>query len=178
MALEKSDLDSAKKIIFVQERISSVSDLVGGASAEGYAKKLAEIVENYRVPLPAAEDIDTQIARLRHSFDPDEFIAELLELRDITRTTYLEFKKLETVIKSSNLSSALGAEAYVRHLSRLDTEFKSWAAPLREQIDVEVTHFLQGGNRGETLSLTDSMRIEDEVLEEWNGIKNIMDSQF
>ena len=121
MAFEQSDLDSAKKLIFAQERISSVSDLVGEASAKGHAKKLAEIVENHRAPLPAAEDIDTHIARLRRSFDPDAFITELSELRDITRTTHLEFKKLEAVIKSSNLSSALGAEDYVRHLNRLNT---------------------------------------------------------
>ena len=178
MALENSDLVKAQKLIFGQERVSSVRDLVGEASARGHTKKLAKIVENYRVPLPAAEDINTQIVRLQRSFDPDVFITELLELRDITRTTYLEFKKLETVIKSSNLSSALGAEAYVQQLNRLNTEFKSWAKPLRGQIDVEVTRFLQGGNRGEMLSLTDSMRIADEVLKEWNRIENILDSQF
>lgn len=178
VALERANLDEAQRLIFAQERMSSIKDLVGEASARGYTNKLAMMVENYRVPLPASDEINKRIASLHDSFDSDTFIAELTGIRDITKKTYLEFKKLETVIKSSSRNLEFGSGAYARQLEQLQMEFKNWSTPLIKQVDGEVTRFLQGGHQWKDLSNRESMRVVDEVLSEWRAIKKMLDNKF
>ena len=172
-AISKGDIDKASTAIADKGwSFLKVKKAVEEATAKGHSKQVHELIANYRVTPPAA--LNNSIETVKNTFNLGNFFASLEGLKIDIRKVFLDFKKLEAMIKHSDLAST-SADNYVTQLKRLQTDFDDWADPILEEINTIVDDFYVPPGE---ISEYEGMQIFKKLMDETSAIKDMLKTEF
>lgn len=174
-AISKGDINKARKTVANDDwSFVKVQNAVEESVAKGHSKEIHELIKNYNVgdTVELERNFYGQIEILRNTLLLDDFFSRLQFLKTDIRKTFNDFRKLEVMIKHSNLHST-SAEDYVKQLTRLQAEFDEFADPLLDEIDHIVKTFSV-----EKASEYEGMQIHKRLIDETSEMKELLKHKF